>query len=343
MCLSHCWSESKPLTTTTDSLKERCRGIPMGELSPTLRDTIILARALEIQYVWIDSLCILQDSREDWEVESSKMGSYYGSSLLTVLAGRDGSKGLFGERDPPPSSYCKLSLPSAPDCASVRIYFTLFHHVPRRRFSDGCPKVYTRGWVLQEEILSPRVVSFESTQTYFRTTIFERYESGPIVDAFKSKKLLRPGRWASLVEEYCRLSLTHEGDKLPALSGLAHEYQKNWNDQYLAGLWRNQLWRELQWYVAPCEGNSPRRPSKYRAPTWSWASVEGLKSIAFERIGHHMSSYIEILRAWTEPAGRDPLGSVTSGTLVARGVLLKGRGRRDERADLAVPFSSSYA
>jgi Heterokaryon incompatibility protein (HET) len=69
----------------------------MDELSPTLRDTITLARALEIQYVWIDSLYILQDSQEDWEVESSKMGSCYGSSLLTVLAGRDGSKGLFGE------------------------------------------------------------------------------------------------------------------------------------------------------------------------------------------------------------------------------------------------------
>jgi hypothetical protein len=151
--------------------------------------------------------------------------------------------------------------------------------VPRRTFSDGCPKVYTRGWILQEEILSPRVVSFKPTQTYSRTLLFERYESGPIVDPFKSKKLLRPGRWSTLIGEYCKMSLTKESDKLPALSGLAHEYQKSWNDQYLAGLWRNQLWRELQWYVVPGERTSPRRPAEYRAPTWSWASVEGLKSI----------------------------------------------------------------
>jgi hypothetical protein len=186
ICLSHCWSESRPMTTTTDSIAQRCHGIVVNELSPTLRNTIMLARVLGIQYVWIDSLCILQDSQEDWELESSKMGGYYGSGLLTVIAGRDFSKGLFGEREPPPSPYCRLSLRSAPDCVSTSLYFTLFHHMPKRGFSGGCPKIYTRGWVLQEQILSPRVLSFEPTQTYFRTSMFERYESGPIVDAFKS-------------------------------------------------------------------------------------------------------------------------------------------------------------
>jgi hypothetical protein len=188
LCLSHCWSESAPITTTTQTLAQRCDGIRMDELSPTLRDTVYLARELEIQYIWIDSLCILQDSQEDWEVESSKMGTYYGSSLLTVLAGRDGSKGLFGERDFPPRPYCKVSSPSGPGRASVDIYFTLFPHVPGRGVSEGTPKIYTRGWVLQEEILSPRVLSFEPSQTYFRTSLVEKYESGSVVEAFKSKK-----------------------------------------------------------------------------------------------------------------------------------------------------------
>jgi hypothetical protein len=127
------------------------------------------------------------------------------------------------------------------------------------------------------------------------------------------------------------------------LSGLAHEYQKECNDQYLAGIWRNELWRDLQWYIVPDEGRSPKRPFKYRAPTWSWASVEGHKYIIFQWIGGEKASYVEIIRAWTEPAGMDPLGSVKSGLVVVRGLLLKGCHRRDEEADANAPSCSAYA
>jgi Heterokaryon incompatibility protein (HET) len=342
LCLSHCWAESAPMTTTTGTLAQRCDGIRIDGLSPTLRDTVFLARELNIQYIWVDSLCILQDSQDDWEVESSKMGAYYGSSLLTVLAGRDGSKGLFGERDPPPMPYCKFSLPSGPGPTSVNIYFTLFPHRPRRGISNDSPKIYTRGWVLQEEILSPRLLSFEPTQTYFRTSLVEKYESGSVVEAFKSKQLLHPGKWSMLVGEYCKLSLTKESDKLPALSGLAHQYQIRWNDQYLAGLWRNELWRQLQWYVFCSGANVPRRPFAYRAPTWSWASVEGQQYVFFAWIESEKLSYVEILRALTEPSGRDPLGAVKSGILVLRGMLLKGRRRREDKNNVPTP-SPAYA
>ena len=214
----------RTITTTTETLADRCNGIRIDELSPTPRDTISLARELSIQYIWVDSLCILQDSQDDWEAESSTMGTYDGSSLLTILAGRDG---LFGERDSLPMPYCKFSSLSGPGRTLVNLYFTLFPHRPRRGISKSSPKIYTRGWVLQEEILSPRLLSFKPTQTYFRTSLVEKYESGLVIQAFKSKKLLHPEKWSILIGQYCKLSLTKESDKLPALSGLAHEYQKD--------------------------------------------------------------------------------------------------------------------
>jgi hypothetical protein len=204
--------------------------------------------------------------------------------------------------------------------------------------SKGTPKIYTRGWVLQEEILSPRVLNFEPSQTYFRTSLVEKYESGSVVEAFKSKKLLHPEKWSTLVGEYCKLSLTKESDKLPALSGLAHEYQIRWNDQYLAGLWRNELWRQLQWYVFSSNANLPRRPSTYRAPSWSWACVDGQQYVFFVWIESEKLSYIEIFCASTEPSGCDLLGAVKSGILVLRGMLLNGRRREDK---YSVPTTSS--
>lgn len=88
--------------------------IDVRKLSPTLRDAIALTRYMRIPYLWIDSVCIIQDSKEDWEEESAKMGSYYGNALFTITAGRKKSKGLFGERKfslAPP--HYKLTLPSS--------------------------------------------------------------------------------------------------------------------------------------------------------------------------------------------------------------------------------------
>jgi hypothetical protein len=80
ICLSHCWQRSCPLVTTQMNIERGKAGIALKDLSATLRDAILLTRAFDICYLWIDSLCILQDSATDWELESSRMGAYYGRS-----------------------------------------------------------------------------------------------------------------------------------------------------------------------------------------------------------------------------------------------------------------------
>lgn len=66
MTLSHCWGLAKPLSTTIHNIQVRKKHISMGILPPTFRDAVVLTGALNIRYLWIDCLCIIQDDIGDW-------------------------------------------------------------------------------------------------------------------------------------------------------------------------------------------------------------------------------------------------------------------------------------
>jgi hypothetical protein len=86
--LSHCWGQGHhPLSRTTLSTMNDFRdGIDLSDLPATYRDAIEVTRRLDIQYIWIDSLCIIQDSVEDWEKEANNMGNYYQNCFLNISA-----------------------------------------------------------------------------------------------------------------------------------------------------------------------------------------------------------------------------------------------------------------
>ncbi|KAF1964057.1 HET-domain-containing protein, partial [Bimuria novae-zelandiae CBS 107.79] len=72
------------LTTATErSLRS---GITIEELPPTFRDAINIVRRIGYRYIWIDSLCIFQDSLDDWTHESRKIGHIYRGSICTIAA-----------------------------------------------------------------------------------------------------------------------------------------------------------------------------------------------------------------------------------------------------------------
>lgn len=100
MTLSHCWGLTQFITTTRDTLEQRIAGIAFSDLSKTFKDVVSLTRRLGIRYLWIDSLCILQKDKEDWEREAGKMQSVYSQSFLNIAAtsSADGSEGLFKAR-----------------------------------------------------------------------------------------------------------------------------------------------------------------------------------------------------------------------------------------------------
>lgn len=80
LALSHCWGPStvkERLLTKEATLKTRMKSIPISSMPANFHDATIITRRLGYRYLWIDSLCIIQDSKSDWETESSNMGNIY--------------------------------------------------------------------------------------------------------------------------------------------------------------------------------------------------------------------------------------------------------------------------
>lgn len=86
IALSHCWGEQPLLTTTADNEIERREGIQWDLLPLTFQHAVQICAGLGIEYLWIDSLCILQGNEDDWVQESEKMASIYANSWLTIAA-----------------------------------------------------------------------------------------------------------------------------------------------------------------------------------------------------------------------------------------------------------------
>ena len=97
IALSHCWGQSHRITTTKATVDKHKAQILLTELPKTFRDAVRITRMLNIQYLWIDSLCIIQDDDEDWEKEAAVMGFVYANAYLTISASssKDDASGCF--------------------------------------------------------------------------------------------------------------------------------------------------------------------------------------------------------------------------------------------------------
>jgi hypothetical protein len=160
-----------------------------------------------------------------------------------------------------------------------------------------------RAWVVQERLLSPRTLHFGSNQLLLECYESAAYESFPgripakvlsydvkqcfplepnpekgHLELSDDQKILLSSSWGDLVSVYTTGNLSHEKDKLVAISGLAERFKELYQDEYLSGLWKGNFVHHLLWEAVP-EGtfgrSFTRRPSKYRAPSWSWASIDG--------------------------------------------------------------------
>ena len=85
--LSHCWGRApQPIVATRSNIHELSKILRLSQLSGTVRDAIAVTRALGVQYLWVDLLCILQDDIADWARESSRMCEYYKNSKACLVA-----------------------------------------------------------------------------------------------------------------------------------------------------------------------------------------------------------------------------------------------------------------
>jgi hypothetical protein len=294
LTLSHCWGKQKMLTLTKSSLEAFKANIPFNELPLTFADAIKVTLKLGFTYLWIDSLCIIQDDTVDWVLESSNMGNIYRNGVCNIaaLGAHDDDEGCFAERAPfgfrpleihSESRYLHFEPPSP--------------RQTRQPLSDAGPDavkapLMDRAWVLQEVVLSPRTIYYGSELLFWECIEGAAFECGPLIlrhpsnvttasvkavfDNFFGISETEGGcqvthlmpTWHILLKTYTSAKLTFQADRWLAIAGLAAKLAETAAVSIMAGLWKEALLDELPW-VAYEPGT--RVPNG--SPSWSWLSL----------------------------------------------------------------------
>ncbi|KAK4442048.1 heterokaryon incompatibility protein-domain-containing protein [Podospora aff. communis PSN243] len=282
--LSHCWGTPEttpPIRTTTSSIDGFAQRIPLETLPLNYKDAVALTRTLNIRFLWIDSLCIIQDNIEDWQKESTRMSSYYQHSYLTIgaAASADSHGGFIGELDD--SACSTYAVGSSGEGTAVLRTTTVTSTT--LNWQDN--PLLQRAWVLQEQILSPRMVFCSGSNQFFwqcrnffasEDDTVHAHSIGSLAVGMKrefdmTNTTNAHSIWWLLVEEYCRRQLTFATDRGPAIAGLIDFYRTATGHAPLLGLWKESLCYDLPW-----QGN--RQPLTERVPkypSWSWLSAVG--------------------------------------------------------------------
>ncbi|KAF2489353.1 HET-domain-containing protein, partial [Lophium mytilinum] len=284
VCLSHCWGKANlECLTTKATLGRNKQGLPWDVLPKTFQDSILFTRRLNVRYLWIDSICIIQDSEDDWQRESSLMSQIYQGAYLTLAAGwaKDDTEGLFKKTLTKHHSVQVLGLSKSRLPDSIFMRTPLWHTWGWRGSSADVEShpLISRAWCFQERLLSPRVLYFNAHELVWECMTSSRCQCTMSGDPSPKIQYAQSGTatyqdlvniWHELVERYSTLKLTFESDIFPALSGVAKEMQQQRaGPLYYAGLWSDSLEKDLFWYNPFLPA---RAPVVWRAPSWSWAS-----------------------------------------------------------------------
>ena len=345
--LSHCWGSHIPLRLLSSNIATMQKEIPFSHLTKTFQDAIYTSRCLGIYYLWIDSLCIIQDSEQDWQEQSATIARVYSGSYCNIAAAHatDGTFGCFTTRNAASITPLKLDLNWGPNPGPN---YAIQSRYWRENVSEA--PLNMRGWVFQERTLAPRNLLFGAAEVLFECCeggASEQFPSQlpsqvgavglrgirPHIDGPRIRKSLGLEAdqsldaftvWNQFVRTFSLGHLTYASDKLVALSAIASEMQAHIQSEYLAGMWRQHLAYQLLWEVRGIHWLVRRgRPNQYTAPSWSWASVIGSVEAACEvRFADDREIILEVIEAQVKLASAvNPFGQVKSGFLCVKGSL----------------------
>ncbi|KAM7211828.1 hypothetical protein V8F06_012801 [Rhypophila decipiens] len=283
ICVSHRWveGETRLRATTSDNYSQRRVGMSSEGLPKLFGDIFRLAAQLDIEFVWIDSLCIIQDSPADWKAESLRMGGYYQQSRFTVAGTPSGLQAADG----------LLS-------ANSKTRFRLARLPTSTNWQVSESELLTRGWVFQEWLMSRRIGCYTASEVFLQCQQgLPQTEMGEVVtnlDQFSTDEaaelslkagwtldqmepgMLRTG-WERAVEAYSRTKFTApEEDRVIALAGVAGEFQAALQsagiekfNRFVSGAWLWAIEHNLLWQQAT-RGTHQRLATFL---TWSWRSI----------------------------------------------------------------------
>lgn len=164
LALSHCWGTKSFETLNQDTQKDFDSGIHHSRLVPNFLDAVQATRYLGFRYIWIDSLCILQGSTDDWRRESPLMNMVYTNAVLTLAASDsvDAYGGLFRERDPALRMPHKIEIPYIDEETGKLTHRQAYILTAKEIWNQQVEQapLNSRAWVLQERVLSPRTLYF---------------------------------------------------------------------------------------------------------------------------------------------------------------------------------------
>ncbi|KZL87036.1 het domain-containing protein [Colletotrichum incanum] len=346
VALSHCWGSSQPLRTLNGNIEQHRNGIDLNILPQTFQDAIRLTRNLKFQYIWIDSLCIIQDDALDWEREAAKMAEVYGHAYLVLGASSasDGTEGFFSTRTLHWRGEVTVPSPAGgKDVCRIHYRPLLEHPMPNAVNPGSQGPLEKRGWTFQERVLAKRFVSFGRYELtwgcnslwdcecdwvharrgkrdeYFDLMLKNSISLYPKIDQMSEEGIYHNWRFA-VASPYSARNLTYSHDKLVALSAITRTFHDRLDDVFLAGLWKKQLPRDMSWY---CYHELEELESQHTfVPSWSWVSVKGgvFWSMAIE--GFRFEKTCRVIEAECTPASEiNPFGSVTAGHVLLEGKL----------------------
>jgi hypothetical protein len=274
--LSHCWGGKVDLQTNRQNLAAHCRGIPRESFPKTFRDAVDVCRNVGIQYLWIDSICIVQDDPQDWNVQAQQMGRIYGNASFVIAAksARNSSIGLFRKQS--------VRLTSS-NCSPLFLR-DIFIKLPT--FTCGRPVLDGRGWCFQEYALAKATLYFWGAFVGWQCSNGTQSDDievdvQPMTRLAYIRRSLAPGSdrnqtlWPTIVQEFSQRKLTFDRDKLTAVAGIANRLQQAGfhSGKYIAGLFGDDLLFQLCWYTDRSDVPSTNLLEQF--PSWSWASCAG--------------------------------------------------------------------
>jgi hypothetical protein len=321
--LSHRWSkgEEMPLRTLQATLDQHRDIIPLDRIPPTFLDAMKITAKLRLSYIWIDSLCIIQDNHLDWEREASKMCDVYQNSYLTIAA-----VDSIG-----PSGGCFLEPLSPRIHISRSNVFSeeLNVRVPAHSENDiSQSALLSRGWVFQELVLSPRVLYCETSGFYWQCRRGSWSEDGLIsawwplnfhLTLFNPATSKMPiHTWAGWMTEYSRLKFTFKSDRPVAMTGVTRWFQQRYHATPFLGCWKEELVYGLNWLrLGSYPPDSEETHASPNLPSWSWLGLAERCAIDIVPPGN-LLKFVEVLDSQLQWSGEELTSAVVSSRLVVK-------------------------